>query len=499
MRMRMTPALSILALAMSMAAPAAAQTVTITPRLDTRLTWTDNVDTSDDAQQDWIAEISPGIGISRASGRFRGYLNASLRNMVYAQETDKNKTYLAFRGNGEFEAIEDAVFIALAGSISRTDTSAFSRRSGDDSLSADKADETRMWSIAPRYQFRFGDAGMGRLGYESRWLQGGSGTLADTRQERWTVAVSDPSALRLFGWGIDLARTDTTFEQGSGRDVTQEIGRATLFVNIDPQFRLRLIGGYESNDYDLVGGEEGSIWGAGFDWYPTERTSLSATGEDRMFGTGYNVQLRHRMARSTWNFSASRDISSTLDELAGGEVLDPVFQNIYYLLGLANPDLSEAELMRQARALYERVGGVGIRTNAYFLQRAIGAGVSFTGARNTLSFSVRRAERERLNTLSGFLATDDFAEFEYTDTRSASVTLLHQLTGTSNLNGSITRSNTEGRGISNRDVDRLIFNIGVTRQLSPDTTVGLNYRHNKTTGTNDYTENSIRATLGMSF
>lgn len=497
MRTRMTPALSTLALAVFMTAPAAAQTVSITPRLDTGLTWTDNVDASDaNPRKDWVAEISPGIGVSRESGRFRGYLNASLRNLVHAQATDKNETYLAFRGNGEFEVIEDAVFIALAGSISRTDTSAFSRRGGGDSLSADKADETRMWSIAPRYQFRFGDAGMGRLGYESRWLQGGSGTLADTRQERWTLAVSDPSALRLFGWGIDLARTDTTFEQGSGRDVTQEIGRATLFVNIDPQFRLRLIGGYESNDYDLVEGEEGSIWGAGFDWYPTERTSISASAEDRIFGTGYDVQLQHRMARSAWNFSASRDISSTLDELAGGEVLDPVFQ-LFYLL--TDPSLPEAERMRLARAAYERAGGVGIRTNAYFLQRAIAAGVSFTGARNTLSFSVRRAERERLSTLAGFLATDDFAEFDYTDTRSMSVMLLHRLTGTSNLNGSITRSKTEGQGSSNRDVDRLLFNIGITRQLSPDTTAGLNYRHSKTTGTNDYTENSIRATLGMSF
>ena len=163
-----------------------------------------------------------------------------------------------------------------------------------------------------------------------------------------------------------------------------------------------------------------------------------------------------------------------------------------------DPSLPEAERMRQARAEYERAGGVGIRTNAYFLQRTIGAGVSFVGARNTLSFSIRRAERERLDAFSGFLA-GDFSEFEYTDTRAASVTLLHRLTGTSNLNGSITRSNTEGRGINNQDVDRLLLNIGVTRRLSPDTTAGLNYRHTKSTGTDDYSENAISATLGMQF
>lgn len=259
---RMTPALSTLALAVFMTAPAAAQTVSITPRLDTRLTWTDNVDTSDaNPRKDWVAEISPGIGVSRESGRFRGYLNASLRNLVHARETDENETFLALRGNGELEAIEDAVFIAVSGSISRNDTSAFGRRASGDPLSADKDNETRMWPVAPRYQFRFGDAGTGRLGYQSRWLKGGSSRLGDSHQKRWTLGVSDPSALRLFGWGIDLVRTDTSFQEGFSRNVTQEIGRATLFVNLDPQFRVRLIGGHESNDYGVTSGEKGAIWG----------------------------------------------------------------------------------------------------------------------------------------------------------------------------------------------------------------------------------------------
>ncbi len=493
----MPPVLSMLVFTVFAAAPVAAQTVVVTPRLDTRLTWTDNVGSSNEKpRKDWIAEVSPGLSVSRASGRFHGQLNASLRNLVHAKETDENETYVAFSGNGEFEVIENAVFVALSGSISRNNISAFGSRSSGDSLSADKDDETRVWSVAPRYQFRFGDAGVGRVGYESRWLQGGNDTLGDTQQKRWTLALSDPSALRLFGWGVGYVRTDTAYDEGLGRDVVQEVGRATLFVNVDPQFRVRLIGGYESNDYEVVDGEEGAIWGAGFDWYPTERTSISATAEDRIFGTGYDVQFRHRMARTLWNFSVSRDISSSLDELAGGEILDPVFQLFYQL---TDESLPEAERMRLARAAYERAGGVGIRTNAYFLQRSIGGGVSFIGVRNTLSLSLRHAERERLNSLSNFLLTDDLAEFNYTETRSASVAFSHRFSGLSTLNSMVMRSKAEGRGASSRDVDRTVFSIGVNRRLGPDTTAGLSYRYQKTEGTDDYTENAISATLGMRF
>ncbi len=79
---------------------AAAQSVRVTPTLDTELTWTDNVDTEEDGQQDWIAEISPGVSISRESGRFSGGLNMSLRNTFHAEQTEDNTTYLALNGQG---------------------------------------------------------------------------------------------------------------------------------------------------------------------------------------------------------------------------------------------------------------------------------------------------------------------------------------------------------------------------------------------------------------
>lgn len=104
---------------------AIAQTVRIQPTLDTRLTWTDNVDTEEDGQQDWIAEVSPGVSISRESGRFSGGLNLRLRNTVHAEKTEDNATFLAVNGRGTIEAIEDAFFVDLGASVSRDNRSAF--------------------------------------------------------------------------------------------------------------------------------------------------------------------------------------------------------------------------------------------------------------------------------------------------------------------------------------------------------------------------------------
>lgn len=469
---------------------AQAQTVRIQPTLDTRLTWTDNVDTDEDGQQDWIGEISPGVSISRESGRFSGGLNMSLRNTFHAEQTEDNTTYLALQGRGTIEAIEDAFFIDLGASISRDNRSAFSGRFAGDTLDNDEDNETRLFSIGPRFGFRFGESGEGNIGYQQRWLTGGNNTLGDRETSTWQFGLADPVALRLFGWGLNYVRTDTRYDEGDTRDVMQEIGRATLFINIDPQFRLRAIGGYESNDYSSISGESGAIWGVGFDWYPTERTAISVTGEDRIFGNGYNVSVQHRMARSVWSFAATRDISSSLDELGERYLLTP--QNFADLADLLENDPD---------AVQEYLAGltpVSIRASRYFISEALRAGFTLIGIRNSLTFSVSQTDRSQLDTLNLIEVVGE-GSYERVKTRAATVSLDHKLSGLATLRLAAQRSKSQGYGDDNDETTRTGYTLGVTRTLSPNTSGSLTYRHIKSEGDDSYTENAVTAVLGMRF
>ena len=469
---------------------AQAQTVRIQPTLDTRLTWTDNVDTDEDGQQDWIGEISPGVSISRESGRFSGGLNMSLRNTFHAEQTEDNTTYLALQGRGTIEAIEDAFFIDLGASISRDNRSAFSGRFAGDTLDNDEDNETRLFSIGPRFGFRFGESGEGNIGYQQRWLTGGNNTLGDRETSTWQFGLADPVALRLFGWGLNYVRTDTRYDEGDTRDVMQEIGRATLFINIDPQFRLRAIGGYESNDYSSISGESGAIWGVGFDWYPTERTAISVTGEDRIFGNGYNVSVQHRMARSVWSFAATRDISSSLDELGERYLLTP--QNFADLADLLENDPD---------AVQEYLAGltpVSIRASRYFISEALRAGFTLIGIRNSLTFSVSQTDRSQLDTLNLIEVVGE-GSYERVKTRAATVSLDHKLSGLATLRLAAQRSKSQGYGDDNDETTRTGYTLGVTRTLSPNTSGSLTYRHIKSDGDDSYTENAVTAVLGMRF
>ena len=183
------PALSLASLLALVAGDALAQTSIVTPRLDTSLTWTDNAGSSGsggfgggavgDGGSDWILEVSPGVSVYRDSGRLSGNLSANFRNLMYASNTDNNTTYLSLNGSGQFEAVEDMLFIDADAWISRNNQSAFSTRPTGDSLDVDASNQMRVFTLSPRFQFRIGDNTEGALRYERRWSNAGSSQLAD--------------------------------------------------------------------------------------------------------------------------------------------------------------------------------------------------------------------------------------------------------------------------------------------------------------------------------
>jgi uncharacterized protein (PEP-CTERM system associated) len=477
---------------------AAAQSVRVTPRLDTELTWTDNVDAEPNGSDDFILEVTPGISVSRTAGRMTGRLNARLRNLMYANDSDANTSFVSLNGSGTFEAIEDLLFIDASAAITRNNLSAFSGRGPGDPLSVDSNDETRSWSITPRLEsdMEFGEAGRGSVRYSSRGVNSNSDGLGDQQVGTWDLSLADPGGFRFFGWGIDYSRTDLDGGDSSTAPQTEETLRGTLFANISSQFRLRGIVGRESNDYEDGVENSSDIVGGGFDWYPTDRTAIVATAEDRFFGTGYDVSFNHRMSRSVWFFNASRDTSSFARDLGEALVFD---QGCFELVSdpAYRPDITDP--LERQRLLLDCIGVIALRTNSAYIDRSIGGGFSLLGVRNTLSFSVTRSDSSSLSESNVLLPDDDFRTTDKVRTTSATVSWNHQLTGTSSLVASITRSRSEAADDPDLDTRRLTGTIGVTRTLSPNTQGALRYRYQDSNGSDNYTENSITASLGMRF
>ncbi|MCB1960105.1 MAG: TIGR03016 family PEP-CTERM system-associated outer membrane protein [Rhodocyclaceae bacterium] len=484
-----------------MSSAAMAQSVVrVTPSVSTSMTYTDNVGASTNANSDFIFEVSPAIQISRQSGRVKGSMNASLRNVMYMDEDDRNSSFVTFSGRGEVEAVEDLLFVEARGVISRNNLSLFTGRSSTDTLNTDASDESRNFAIAPRLQFRFGSAGDGALRYQSQW-QSGTGSTSGQRVDTWSANVQDGRAFGRLGWFVNYDQTDSHYDDGV-RDVSRDIGRVGLSYALTPQFSLRGSVGHESNDYSSGSRQSNSTHGVGFDWTPTNRTSLSFFNEKRQFGRGYNVNFKHRARRSAWQLSYVRDFTST-DDVFTGSAEDYYFNLFSEALSNSITDPTQRDAV--VRQLLSQLGvagsgaQVGFVSNAQSLSRRLNGSMSLTGVRNTLTFSAFRSERSRLAPDLIASGLDQFANFDTVREVGASVSLNHRLSGLSTLSVALSRNKATGEGVASEETRRTGLSVGLSRSLGPKSSGSLSYRHQRADGTTDYTENTLTATLGVRF
>lgn len=483
---------------LTLAGGAFAQEVLIEPRVSATLRYSDNVGAESDGGDDWMGEVTPAIAIRRESGRFRGSLDASLRNVVYARESGRNDTFLSLQGTGELEAVERLLFIDMEAGISRSNRSLFGGRAAGDPLATDSENETRRYGIGPRLQFRLGPETTGSARYMTRWRDGNGG-LSGSRQSDADVELSNPVEFGRVGWGLAYARSDNDYDNNPRNTATQEAVRATVFVTVTPQFRLSGIVGHESNDYEFGSRQESEVVGGGFEWVPTERTHILATTEKRVFGRGYDVRFSHRSPRSLWNLSFSRDIQNTA--FAGDAAFaDPAFKSLFDALEATIPDPLEREAVVRRQLGFPPIGQRStFITDARFVSRDLSGSVSLIGVRNILTLMLQRSDRSRLGAPDGLNPRDDFGLFADIESRSASIAWSHRLSGTSSLTGVLLWTDTEGSGSTRADVRRALYSLALQRQLSPDSTASLSYTYQRADGSTDFVENVLMATFSMRF
>ncbi|NMG75984.1 TIGR03016 family PEP-CTERM system-associated outer membrane protein [Aromatoleum diolicum] len=489
----------VLAGAVALLGTAQAQTVLVRPQIDARLSYKDGSG-RDGNGGDFIAEVSPGISILRESGRFNGSLNARLRNVAHFSESDRNDTFLSLHGRGEIEAVERMLFVDMDAAVTRNNRSQLSGRLVGDPFDTENANETRTFGVGPRLHFTLGAETRGMLSYMSRWMTG-SGGLGRRREGDGHAQLSNPVQFGRIGWGLDYRRSDNDYgDVSSNKAVSEENARATLYATVTPQFRLRGIVGYESNDYEESSGDKSTIVGGGFDWNPTERTTISATTEKRIFGRGYDVQFSHRRSSSLWNLSLSRDISSSMQAQGFDVFSDPEFRGLYDALAQVLPDPIQREAFVRFLLGYPPIGQrLGVLTNVHLVSRNFNGSVSLLGVRNVLTIVLQQSERSRLGSALATDASDDFARFETVKTRSMTMTLSHRLSQHMTLNASVLRSRAEGSGGASAATERSLFSVGVTRQFGPNTSGGLRFSHQRSDGESDFSENVLMANLGISF
>ena len=499
------PSLLVLA-AVGTPVPADAQTWRITPSVSLSETLSDNINLAPSGQRrsDLVTDITPSIRIDGSRGRTNLHLVYQMHNLIYARQSENNNTQHFLSATGALEAIENWLFIDASASVTQEPISAFgSQPSTNVAVSENRnRSQSQTYSISPHIRGQFGAIADYLLRYNFTTYSSKAIEGADYQVGELVGTLGGGTSFVNLRWAVEGNAQTIDYD----RDLDTEANRvrAVLTYQFDPQFRASINGGRESNNYATFDTVTTNTYGAGFDWRPSERTSVNGSWERRFFGSAWSYGFVHRTPRTSWNFSDSRQATNNAEERAraGGGV---AFDLLFNALASRIPD--PVARGQEAQRLLAQ-GGVpadlnipgDFVTSRVFVDRTQQAAFTLIGARNNLTVSIFRSVKDAVGIGSG--VPDDFDLASKVTESGVSAVLSHRLTPLSGLTAfaSYRRASGADTSLESRQGD---FNLLYVTQFGPKTSGSLGYRYVRFLGTSDgnpgYRENAITASVTLQF
>ncbi len=487
--------------AQSSAAEAAAtgRSFSVTPRISTAVTATDNIELTASRKSDIYTQVSPGLSLASNGGRLRGTLDYTLNGYAYAQSSSKNQVQHALNSAFTAEAVEDWAFVDFNGSVSQQIVSAFGTQSPSAGQNTGNQSQVATYALSPFVKGRL----LGGAAYEARLRFGGahaeSAEMSNSRSEQAIVRLNGTSGLSWLNWAALLTRQSDEFD--AGRSTTSDRFNGTLTFQASPQLGISLFSGYESSNQASVEKLDGETYGFGVNWRPSPRTTFSAQGEHRLFGKTYNLVFEHRTPRSVWRYSAGRDVN-TGSNPSTGAVLS-AYDLYFTQFASLEPDpvrrqaLVNAFLLANGISPTSTVGG-GFLTSALTVQRRQDLSFGLIGARTSATLLASRTDSSQLGGATPG-SVGDLATFGDVRQTAFSLNLSHRLTPIASLSLLLSEQRTKGNANDQSTVLRLV-SLNWSSKLSPRSSVSLGARHAAfDSPTAPYDENAVTGIFSLQF
>ncbi|HWQ95175.1 MAG TPA: TIGR03016 family PEP-CTERM system-associated outer membrane protein [Gammaproteobacteria bacterium] len=481
----------------------------VTPHLNLRETYTDNVTLAPKGQEqsELVTQINPGVSVSKTGNRLKVNATYTLQTLTYLRDSHRNNTNHQLSAYANAEWVKDFFYTDASASISQQNISLLGVQSFDNvNVTGNRAD-VRTYQISPYIRSRLGNFANYLVRYTHNAASTSAAGISDSQSDRVNAELSSARAFYKLGWTLAYSKeyiNNTNFQDYQREKFSGEL-RYLL------SRKLGLVGayGYENNSYLSIGPNkpEGSFWNAGFAWTPSIRTKLEARFGRRYFGDTYLLDYSQRSRRTAWNVSYNEDITTTQSQffipvaIDTASLLDSQFSS-------AIPDpVIRAQFIEDfivQNGLPRTVAGsLNFLTNQAFLQKRLQAAVSLNGVRNTMVFSLFNVTRtsQTAGVPSGTPGSDDFLLSDDVKQYGASAFWNLRLTPltSSNLGVSYSRSEFENTG---RQDDLTSVRLGVHKQLAKKMNGSADLRHIESTSNqagNDYKENAVTVSLDMRF
>ena len=499
---------ALLLLAASVLPIEGAAQLRIRPEVEASLVLTNNAGYAavDQARTDAVLAVNPRLVLSSRGSRVSLTGSFGFEGVVYARTEGASQVRPRGRLDLHSELIEHWLF--LDGSVSAGRASANPYAATPDTASAFNDYSALRTQITPYVERRLtsrlsllarSDHVLTRRVGGSSVLDPGGTTPARDAHEQAQLVRLEFQPLPV-GWTVELTREDTRHTGASVSLVEQTGARLIGTYAPAPALTLGATLGRESTRYSLVDRTD-DIIGGRFRWQASERTTLEARVEKRFFGTGFDLQFRHRSPYFGFMVRANRE---------------PVAQTGSHLLGFPNADVRSLfdgvlttrfpnaaqrgvvvnNLVRDLNLPTALVAPLDLYTTYAQLQEEAGITVVGYGRLTTLTAAAFYRKRTRLVGLDDVFAPASLDA----DTQQVGleVDLFRRLSRTLTADLGMRAMRIEGLGVSSASVSTdIVLRGGATLLLSPNSQFRLGARHQvvRSSVTTPTRETALVATL----
>jgi uncharacterized protein (PEP-CTERM system associated) len=497
------------ALSAMVCGPASAATWDIAPTFKVNETYTDNVSLTPEAtkQADWVTQLVPGISVIATGPRLR--LNASYTPQLtyYAGGQAANQVYQRLTAAAKAELAERLLFLDAGATVDQYNISLQGPVTTSNVNTTGNRSTARTFFVSPSLLRDLGSAVRAEARYTySVWSSDSGSSLLKSEANRIQLRLANGPAYKLLTWELSYSREIIDYENGLQPDTDAEVATARTRYLITPSVGLLARLGYEDYHYHVVGpGAGGTAWGAGVEWTPTPRTSLTALAGRRFYGDSYFLDFRHRTRLTAWSAGYSEDITTARTQFFAPATTS-TSDYLNTLLSSRFPD--PAARKTAVEDFIARTGlppdlsaPINFYTTQLFLLKRWHASLGLIGVRNALIGGIFKDSREALPGAPALTGAGDFAISDTVIQTGGSLVWNHQISTQSALNVGATYSRNEF--LNTGRVDKLATGaVSLTHQLKPRVSGSLSFRrrdNDSNVDTADYKENSVTASLQMRF
>ena len=472
----------------------------------------------DQPNDDFVTSLSAGVTFDGEGARLRVSGTVGATELLYSGGGQSNSFAPSVAVTGHLEAVEKFFFVDAAAYVSQTFISPFGAQPGNITTPTNNRYTQETYSVSPYIQGNLGSYVTYAVRDDNAWTTSSSygGSSFTTPSTYWNNfdAQANYSPPGRLSWqlGYNAQYYDSGVPTGT---YTVQLARAIGTYRVDPQLDVSARVGYEKDRFPqattLGTPPQGSIYGVGVHWRPTDRTDLNGYWEEHYYGSNYSWALTHRLPNVALSANFTRGLASypQLALLIPGGVSVAQFLDLAFTTRIPDP-VERAQAVAQFLAQTGLPPTLSSPLNVYAtsltLQNTATLSAVWVGALNSIAFTLYRVESQAISGQGSPSPPPFQVSSDYTQA-GAGLSYSHRLSGLANFNASVSYSrttpNTTDESVSSFRSDNFNASAAVSKQLSPKTgcTVGVTYFVFETPGSNTgrQTTLSVYGTLSHTF